>query len=163
MVATTTQVFDIQNVRAVQPSNGSVAITFQSGLVAWLPSDHPEHDAILWEVEYSRQWGRPVGVMVNGDGRLVELSHTHDTSVHSVKPDEEDKSRLVVGFWAFSPVAYLTFDHPQFDRIRTTLEQAIANGARVWLANHMHVVEGETEIWWKIMDVRPIDPLSPQA
>jgi hypothetical protein len=54
-------------------------------------------------------------------------------------------------------VCCLTFDHPQFDRIRTTLEQAIANGARVWLANRMHRVKSETEIWWKLMDVRPLE------
>jgi hypothetical protein len=158
MTATTTQVFDIQKVRAVQPSNGAVAITFQSGLVVWLPPNHSEHDSILWEVEHSIQWGRPVGVMVNSDGRLLELSHTHDTSVHSVRQDEENKSGLQIWFWAFSPVSYLTFDHPEFDRIRATLEQAIAAGTRVWLANRMHMVEGETEIWWKIMDVRPIEP-----
>jgi hypothetical protein len=143
MIEGTTQVFDIQNVRAVQCPNGSVAITFQSGLVAWLPSDHPEHDRILHEVECSSQWGRPVGVLVNGDGRLLELSHTHDTSVHSVQQDEEGKSRLAVSLWGCSPVCYLTLDHPEFDRIRATLEQAIATGTRVWLANHMHVVEGE--------------------
>ena len=95
--------------------------------------------------------------MANGDGRLVEVSHVHDTCVHSVREDEEDKSRLAVWFWEYSPVCYLTRDHPEFDRIRATLEQAAASGRRVWLANRMHLVESETEIWWKIMDVRAVE------
>jgi hypothetical protein len=113
---------------------------------------------MLREAERGLQQRRPVGVMVDGDGRLLELSPTHDTGVCSVREDEEDRSRLAVWFWGYSPVCYLTREHPEFDRIRATLEQAAASGSRVWLANRMHLVEGETETWWKILDVRPIKP-----
>ena len=78
-----------------------------------------------------------------------------------VRHAEEDEGRLPIWFWAFSPVCYLTRDHPEFDRIRATLERAAASGSRMWLANGMHPVEGETEVWWKILDVRPIATPSP--
>jgi hypothetical protein len=98
---------------------------------------------------------------MNGHGRLLEMNLAHDSAVDSVRADEEDPSRLAIWFWAYSPVCYLTRDHPEFDRIRATLEQAATSGGRVWLANHMHLVESETEIWLKILDVRPIDARSP--
>jgi len=148
--------FDIQVLGAVESSNGSLVLTFPSGLVAWLPLDHPERERIRRAATGFLQQRRPVGVMVNGDGRLLELSPTHETGVRSVREDEEDPSRLAVWFWAYSPVCYLTREHPEFDRIRATLEQAVASGGRVWLANRMHLVDGDTEIWWKILDVRPV-------
>jgi hypothetical protein len=161
MLGTTTQVFEIQTVRSIEPSNGAPVVVFGSGLVARLPPDHPDRDRMLREAADSLRQRRPVGVLVNGEGRLLELSHAHDTSVRSLREDEEDSSRLAVWFWEFSPVCYLTRDHPEFDRIRPTLEQAAASGSRVWLANRMQLVEGETEIWWKILDVRPVESIPP--
>jgi hypothetical protein len=163
MLGTTPQVFDIQTVRTIQPSNGAFVVTFGSGLVARVPQDHPDRDRILREAESSLKEGGPVGVMVNGDGCILELSHAHETGVRSLRQDEEDQSRLPIWFWGYSPVCYLTRDHPEFDRIRATLEQAAASGSRVWLANRMHMVEGETEIWWKVLDVRPANSLSSEA
>jgi hypothetical protein len=161
MIGTTAQLYDIQRVHAIQPSNGALAIVLASGLLARLTPDHPDRDRMLREAEDSLRQHRPVGVLVNGEGRLVELSHTHETSVASLREDEEDKSRLAVWFWEYSPICYLTREHPEFDRIRATLEQAAASGSRVWLANSMHPVEGETEIWWKILDVRSVQALPP--
>ena len=57
----------------------------------------------------------------------------------------------------------LTREAPEFDRIRATLGQAAASGGRVWLANRMHLVAGEPEVWWQILDVRPCDALPPGA
>jgi hypothetical protein len=159
MIGTTCQMFGIETVRTVDASNGAPAVTFHSGLVARVPLDHPDRDRILCEAKRSLQQGRPVGVMVNGDGCVLELSAAHETSVRSVGEDEEDQSRLAVWFWEYSPICYLSREHLEFDRIRATLEQAAASGSRVWLANRMHVVEGETEIWWKILDVRPVKSL----
>jgi hypothetical protein len=96
-----------------------------------------------------------VGVLADGEGRLIELSHAHQAPVRSVAEDPEDHSRLVVWFWGYSPVCLPTPDHPAIGRIRTTLERAVASGQQVWVANWRHMIEGETEIWWKILDVRP--------
>jgi hypothetical protein len=159
MIGTTPQVFDIQTVRTLRPANGALALTFQSGLVAWLRPDHPDRDALLRDGEDSIRQGLPVGVMVDGEGRLLELSPTFATGVRSVREDEEDPSRLAVWCWEFSPVCYLTRNHPEFERIRATLAEAAGSGRQVWLANRMHLVEGETEIWWKILDVRPMEAL----
>jgi hypothetical protein len=163
MLGTTAQVFGIQAVRAIHPSNGALLVTFGSGLLGRLLPDHPDRDWILREAEASLQERRPVGVLVNGEGHFLELSHAHETCVDCIREDEEDNSRLAVWFWEYSPVCYLTRDHPEFDRIRATLEQAAATGGRVWLANRMHLVEGETEIWWKILDVRPLAAIPPGA
>jgi hypothetical protein len=49
------------------------------------------------------------------------------------------------------------------DRIRVLLKQAVASATRIWLANQMHLVESEMEIWWQILDVRPVETLAPAA
>ena len=163
MLETARQVLDIQTVSTIQPSNSAMAVGFGNGLVTRVPPGHSDGDNMLREATSSLEQGRPVGVMASGNGLLLELSHAHDTAVRSMREDEEDKSRLAVWLWEYSPVCYLTRDHPEFDRIRATLEQAAASGTRVWLANHMHMVEGEAEVWWKIMDVRPIESLPPRT
>ncbi|HEV3255699.1 MAG TPA: hypothetical protein VG013_02345 [Gemmataceae bacterium] len=160
MLETTTQVFDIQTIGTIQPYNGALVVAFGSGLVARLPPDHPDRDRMLREAVNSLQQRRALGLMVNGDGQILELSYAHDTTVRSIKEDEEDKSRLAGWFWEYSPVCYLTREHAEFDRIRATLEEAVASGSRVWLANRMHLVDSETEIWWKILDVRAVRSLT---
>jgi hypothetical protein len=160
MRGTTSQVFDIQRVRTIQSSNGALVVVLGSGLVARFPPDHPDRDRMLREAEDSMQPGRSVAVLVGGAGHLLELSHAQDTRVNSFREDGEDPGRLAVWCWEFSPVCYLTRDHPEFDRIRRALAEAAGSGRRVWLVNRMHLVEGDTEIWWKILDVCPAEALA---
>ncbi|HKI30922.1 MAG TPA: hypothetical protein VKA46_03580 [Gemmataceae bacterium] len=82
------------------------------------------------------------------------MNYTHQSAVRHVRPDEDDASRLMVEFWAYSPICYLTKNHPEFERIKQTLERAVALDEQVVFANHGHMVEGDTETWWKLMDVR---------
>jgi hypothetical protein len=158
MLGTTLRVFDIQVVRAIQSSNGALAITLANGLIARLVPDDVDRDRMLRAAEESLRDHRPVGVLLDGE-HVVELSPAHETAIASIREDE-DKNRLAVWFWEYSPVCYLTRDHPEFDRILALLEQAIASGHRVWLANRMHLVESETEIWWQILDARSAGPLA---
>ena len=72
-----------------------------------------------------------------------------------VRPEEVDPSRLLVECWAYSPICYLTKAHPEFERIKHTLERAASMAEPVLSANHMHLVEGEAESWYTIKDVRP--------
>jgi hypothetical protein len=59
-------------------------------------------------------------------------------------------------------MCYLAKDHPEFDRLHASLAAAAGTPAQLWVANYSQMVkdeptsdEGEFEIWWKIMDVRP--------
>ena len=63
---------------------------------------------------------------------------------------------VVVAFWAFCAVCYLTRDHPEFDRILATLWAAAGTQQRVVFAIFTWPVESETETWNKILDVRPV-------
>ena len=106
-------------------------------------------------MQSSLQSGAPVGLLVNEAGELIELNYTHQSAVRHVHPDEDDPNRLLIEFWAYSPICYLTRDHPEFERIKNTLEHAVVTEEQVILANYPHMVEGETETWWKILDIRP--------
>jgi hypothetical protein len=151
-----TERYAIQVVTAIQSGDGGTELTFQDGSVAAVAAMHPDYDFLLIEARWSVDTGRPVGLILDERGVVLDLNHTWDSSVRRIRDDPEDSSRLEVGFWGYSPVCYLTRDHPDFERIRATLAEAAAAGTMVWLANRSHMVEGETEIWHKLMDVRPI-------
>jgi hypothetical protein len=156
MAQTRGQRFEIVGISDVREAEGSVQFSFQGGLTATLPTTHPDKELFLLEADLCRRYQRPVGVVVDEVGHLVDLNHTADVSVRRLGEDEDDPNRLVVGFWGFSAVCYLVRDHPNFERIRTTLEEAAATGSRVWFANYTWPEKSETEIWNRIMDVRPV-------
>jgi hypothetical protein len=157
MIETATQTTGIQTVAEVRSVDGDVELTLSDGVKARLSADHPNHASILRQAEWSLCDGRPMGVLLDSAGRIVDLKHAVQTSVRRVQDCEEDPNRLEVGFWGYSPVCYVTRDHPDFERIRTTLEQAVESGKPVWLATYTWPETSETEIWVKIMDVRPGD------
>jgi hypothetical protein len=129
-------------------------IDLAGGLSVCLRAEHPDYERMLRQARSSLASGEPVGFMVGETGALQELNYTHQSAVRHVRRDDDDASRLMVAFWAYSPICYLQKSHPEFERIKHTLEQAIANNEQVILANHMHPVEGETETWCSMMDVR---------
>jgi hypothetical protein len=158
MIQAGTPIIDIQKVACIEPGNGVVELTFQRGGKAVLRADHPDYEIILLEANRSLRYGRPVGFLLESSGRVMELQCAIDTHVQNVKDSDEDPSRLEVWFWGYSPVCYLTRDHPDFQRIQATLLEAVSSQSMVWLAPSTWPVEGETEIWTKIMDVRPMTP-----
>jgi hypothetical protein len=155
MAKTTAVLHDIRLLTAIQPGGGSVNLTLQGGLTAVLAGDHPDYDLIIQEAERSLEWQQPVGIILDAEGRILDLSHTHESLVRRFEEDEDGK-RLAIGFWAFCAVCYLVHDHPDFERIVRTLTEAVATGQPVVFANETWPIEGETEIWQKILDVRPV-------
>jgi hypothetical protein len=161
MSITTTLVYDIRPVAEVSPVDGGLRIAFEDGAIAFLDAAHPTFEVLRLHAESNR--GRPVsvGVVLDAGGRIVDLNTAHDTTVQSIQECPDDYNRLKVAFWAYSPVCYLTRDHPEFERIRETLTKIAGTPTVVWVANHSEMMEGEPaadgecEIWWKILDVRP--------
>jgi hypothetical protein len=155
MVQLSHQTYDIQRVRDILPCDGGTQVVFPTSLSACLRRGHPDYERILHHARGSLQDGSPVAVLVNEGGELVQLNYTHRSAVRHVRPDDEDPTRLMVEFWVYSPICYLTKDHPEYERIKHTLEHAAASNTQVIFANHMHMIEGKAETWWKLMDVRP--------
>src|SRR5262245_39994276 len=112
MIGTATQTTEIQTVADIKSLSGFVELTLGDGLKARLLADHPGHDTILHDAEWSLCHGRPVGVLLDSTGRIVDLKYAIDTLVKRVTDCEEDPNRLEVGFWGYSPVCYVTRDHP---------------------------------------------------
>jgi hypothetical protein len=105
----------------------------------------------------------PIGVVVDAEGRVVDLNAAHDTPVRHLREFTEDSNVLEVAFWAYSPICALTRDHSEFERIYTTLTEAAGTAKLLWVATHStEVVEGEADedgcipAYPKIMDVRPV-------
>jgi hypothetical protein len=160
MSVTTTLSFDIRRITGVQILAGGLEVVFSDGSRALLESSHPQFDILRINAEARCSESMPVGVVLEGGGRIVDLHAAHDVRVRSVCEDSTDAGRLVVAFWGYSPICYLTRDHPEFERLRSTLSTAASTSKKVWIANHSTMmttdpvgdVEGET--WWKLMDVR---------
>jgi hypothetical protein len=162
MPVTTSLVYDIRFVASVQPGDAGVQLTFRDGSVAHLDEAHPNFDTllVLLKSESCRCW--PVGVLLDASGRVIDLNEAHDVTVRYIREEEDTADRMKVALWGFNPMCYLSRDHPEFDRIRSTLAAAAGTSTRLWLANHSQMVndeprtgDGEFEIWWKILDVRP--------
>jgi hypothetical protein len=138
-----------------------VRLVFQGGRTAEFPAAHPDRAHFVRVAEYSIRYQQPVGVVLDGAGGLLDLHHTDEVTVHRVRQDERDPNRLVVEFWGFCAICYLVRDHPDFERIRTTLEEAAASGRRVWFANYSWPDQSDDEVWNRIMDVRPVPVAAP--
>jgi hypothetical protein len=149
--------FGIVVVTSAQPGDNALQILFRDGSIALLLPDHPDYGSFLHLVEWSLEFGRPVGVVIDASDCVVDMNQTYESHVRWVESDAQRTDRVEVALWAFSPVTYLTRDHPEFRRLYATLVEAAASRGRVWFANRSEMVEGESETWHKIMDVCPVD------
>jgi hypothetical protein len=155
MNETATMLFDIRVVTEIQQTSDSTQFAFQGGLTATLTKDHPDYSLFLDAAKRSMEWQEPVGLILSADRQLLDLVHSHQSNIHILQEDEDGKG-LAIGFWSVSPICYLAWDHPEFDRIRNTLEEALTANSHVLIAYETWPVVGETEIWTKILDVRPV-------
>lgn len=155
MKETATRLFDIRVVTAIQQTADSTRLVFQGGLTATLTKDHPDYSLFLDAAKRSLEWQEPVGLILSADHQLLDLVHSHQSNIHILQEDEDGKG-LAIGFWSVSPICYLAWDHPEFDRIRTTLVEALTANSHVLIAYETWPVVGETEIWTRILDVRPV-------
>jgi hypothetical protein len=160
MLQTACQIYDIQVVTHALPCNGDLKVTFQSGLVATLPANHPDQEIIRDLIQDSLLVKTPLGILIDTSGQITELNYTYESTVRYVG-DDTRPDRLLLGFWAYSAVCYLMRDHPEFERIQATLTEAARSGSRVVFANYMWPAKDGTNRWLKILDVRPLPPLPP--
>jgi hypothetical protein len=165
MAVTTSLVFAIRPLASVQRCDGQVQLTFRDGSVARLDVSHPQFDTLMVFADSELHRHRPLGVVLDASGQVVDLNEAHDVTVRYIRDNEGTPERLKVALWGFAPMCYLARDHPEFERIRSTLAAAAGTPARLWVANYSQMVSdepttegGEFETWWKIMDVRAAEP-----
>jgi hypothetical protein len=145
----------------VSRSAGGACLTFRDGSRACLESSHPHFEHLLWLADWSGP-SRPLGVVTDAAGRILDLNSTHDTGVAWVRAFATDPNRLRVAFWAYSPICAPTREHPEFDRIHALLTAAVGT-QQLWVATHSEETvadepdeEGMTAALPKILDVRPM-------
>jgi hypothetical protein len=167
MLLTTVSAYSIRRIEEIRRDDGGAWLTCQGGCRARLDSSHPHFEHLLWLAEWS-QPSRPVGIVTDGAGRIVDLNVAHDTGVAWVRALPTDSGRFRVAFWAYSPICGLTREHPEFDRIYASLLAAAGTAQPLWVATHSEDTvddepdeEGLSAALPKILDVRTID--SPHA
>jgi hypothetical protein len=165
MLITTAPTYGIRLIDEVSRAGGGARLAFRDGSRARLESGHPSFEHLLWLAEWSRP-DRPVGVVMDADGRVLDLNSTHETGAAWVRALPTALGRFRVAFWAYSPVCGLTREHPEFDRIFATLTAAAGPPEQLWVATHgTETVDDEPDeegliaALPKIMDVRAMGPL----
>lgn len=165
MEATAKLVHRVLPIKNLSRSNRGVVITFGDGSVGTLDASNPNFEALLIHAEHGfrRTDHAPVGVVVESDGRIVDLGTAHDTSVYWVKESPADPNCFRVAFWAYTPLCALTRDHPEFDRIYATLTAAVGTPRMLWVVTHSEEAvddelddDGLSVTLPKLMDVRPV-------
>src|SRR6266581_2580255 len=79
MLTTTNVVFEMQPIQDVRRTADAVWLTFRDGSVARLDHDHPNFDVLMIYVESDWRRSRPVGVIMDPSGRVLDLGAAHDT------------------------------------------------------------------------------------
>jgi hypothetical protein len=154
--------YAIRWVSEVRPTEGGLRLTFRDGSGAILEPTHPRF--AVCRINAESRCGRvmPVGVVLDVQGRVVDLSAAHDTPVRHVREPAPASDYLEVAFWAYSPICALARDHPEFERLEATLVEAAGTPKLLWVATHSaEIVEGEPDedglipVYPAILDVRP--------
>jgi hypothetical protein len=162
MTVATGVTYGIHWVADVVPARGGLRILFRDGSSGLLEASHPQFAVCRINAEARQGRPLPVGVVLDAEGRVVDLNAAHDTPVRHVREFTRERNRLEVAFWAYNPICALTRDHPDFERIHTTLAEAAGKPQILWVATHSEeTVEGEPNedgllpAYPKIMDARP--------
>jgi hypothetical protein len=169
MLTTTAPAYSIRLIDEVTRADGGACVTFRDGTLARLESSQANFEHLHWLAEWSRP-NRPVGVVTDATGRIIDLNAAHQTGVAWVRDVPANHGRLRVALWAYSPICALTREHPEFDRIHATLTAAGGTQQQCWVVTHSEETvddepdeEGLIAALPKIMDVRPISSPSPNG
>jgi hypothetical protein len=153
MPQTLTRTHEIVRIAQVEQADVGVILAVSGGRRVVLPVDHPDREVLSQAAHDCGRSSVPVGLVVGGNGHVVDLSPAQQVRVRSVRP-EDSGERLEVAFWGAGALSYLPRDHPEFDRIVEALRRAAGSGEPVWFANRTWPVSDETEVWNAILDVR---------
>jgi hypothetical protein len=164
MLITTAPAYSIREIDEVRRADRGATIAFRDGSLAHLEPGQANFEHLLWLAEWSRS-SRPVGVVTDAAGRILDLNAVHDTGVAWLREFPTDSSRFRVAFWAYSPICGLTREHPEFDRIYAALIAAAGTQQQLWVVTHSEQTvedepdeEGLIAALPKIMDVRAVEP-----
>jgi len=117
-------------VREIQEDAGGAVLHFQGGGHARLALSEADCAAHLRLARRSQERQHPVGVRFGEEHTVAELLRA-DNDVPTQLLAEEPESRRVF-FEGHDGVFRLQSDHPESDRIRALLGEAIGRKARVW-------------------------------
>jgi hypothetical protein len=150
----TARTHEIHCIRQIEPADSGTVLVLAGGARVLLPPLHADRSLLLLQVQACMNRGCPAGLIVDGNGQVVDLSPAERSLVREVRR-AADGQGLEVAFWASASTDRLSPDHPDFERIEATLQAALAAKTEVWFATRTWPVSTETEVWNVILDVRP--------
>jgi hypothetical protein len=129
-------------VQEVQAGDPATTVVFASGEKATLLKTDKGYEASLKLLERSRERKAPVGIAIEvpdkpadgpvKPGHLVEVARADSDFVKEIAASDKNKDGLRVRLQAHDGMLELAAGHPDFKRIKATLDDAVAKKTRIW-------------------------------
>jgi hypothetical protein len=130
MTETVTTLTKLLVVREIQEDASGAALCFHQGSYGRCTLLDTNYATYLRLARRSQERQHPVGVSFGGGQAITALIRAdNDVPTHVW---EEDADRVRVLFQGHDGVFRLNRDHPEFDRLRALLDQALRQNTRVW-------------------------------
>lgn len=114
----------------VQPSNQGIKITLQNEKVVTLSKSHESYEHFTELIIDALGRKHPVGLAISKDNEILLVRHSDNDFVGKII--SKDEETFVIQFQGHDGFFSLDRNHPNFDRIYTTLERSRINSQRVW-------------------------------
>jgi hypothetical protein len=121
-------------VREIEDGASGAVVHFQEGGHGRLDLRDPNYEALLRLARRSQERRHPVGVAF-GEGKIItELMRADNDVPTQLWEDNRDQAQVL--FLGHDGVFRLKPDHPESDRLRSLLSEALRQKARVWFIAH---------------------------
>ena len=92
MTVATGLTYAIRSVAEVTPVNDGLRLLFRDGSSAFLDATHPNFAVCRINAESRRGRPTPVGVVLDAEGRVIDLNAAHDTPVRHIREFATDSN-----------------------------------------------------------------------
>ena len=130
MAETLTTLTHLQIVREIQEDDSGATLRFQKGGQGHVLLANANYAAHLRLARRSQERQHPVGVSFGEGQTVAELNRADNDIPAELLEGEPDRVR--VHFQGHDGVFELKLDHPEYTRIRATLDESLREKASVW-------------------------------
>ena len=117
-------------VKSIEEDAAGGTILFQTGQKGRLSRNYRDYQYFLKLAQNSAEHQHPVGVGMDSEGEIGEITRADNDFVQFLA--EVSKDKVKVGFQGHDGIAYLERQHPRFDHIERDLNRSLKEKKRIW-------------------------------
>jgi hypothetical protein len=123
----------------LQPLNQGIKVTLQNEKVVTLSKFHGSYDYFTKLINYALERKHPVGLAISKENEILSVARADNDFVESIIL--KDGETFIIHFQGHDGVFSLDRNHPNFDKIYTTLERSRMNSQRIWFIAQLPELE----------------------